>query len=303
MRTLTFWLRPAFALRVVNRFQRIAGFDRSMALASSMLTAMISLAILCGAVLAGIGDKDVADRIIDRYGLTGAGADAVRQVFASTTDTSIGVLGALFLLISTLSFARAVQRLFEQTWQLKPLSVRNTVNDLKWALVFLVYVPVSGWLFAATGGGHLTPAATLLEASLTGLFLVWGGWILSAKRVAWRDLLPFGVIASVLTALYSVGADFYLPRLFNSYADRYGAVGVVFAMLSAFFGIVLVVVGSAALGREVRDELGRIRQGERPPDDEIRREWDNVVDQMRERWHTTRGKISRFRPDRKAKRR
>ena len=26
-RTLTFWLRPAFALRVVGRFQQIAGFD------------------------------------------------------------------------------------------------------------------------------------------------------------------------------------------------------------------------------------------------------------------------------------
>ncbi len=38
VRTLTFWLRPAFALRVINRFQKIVGFDRSMALASSALT-------------------------------------------------------------------------------------------------------------------------------------------------------------------------------------------------------------------------------------------------------------------------
>ncbi|MEU9305017.1 hypothetical protein [Streptomyces sp. NPDC048269] len=270
-----------------------------MALASSMLTAMVSLAILFGAVLADIGGQDVADRIIDRYGLTGAGADAVRDVFSSTADTSVGVLGALFLLISMLSFARAVQRLFEQTWQLKPLSMRNTVNDAKWVLAFVIYVPVSGWLFAVAGRGHLTLAVNLLEASLSGLFLVWGGWILSAKRIAWSDLLPFGVIVSVLMALYGVGADFYLPRLFNSYADRYGAMGVVFAMLSAFFGIVLVVVGSAALGREVRDELGRIRQGERPPDDEVRREWDSVVSQMRERWHTTRGRISSFRPSSK----
>ncbi|MGW0747845.1 hypothetical protein [Streptomyces sp. NPDC002587] len=286
----------------MNRFQRIAGFDRSMALASSMLTTMVSLAILSGAILAGIGNKDVAEQIIDRYGLTGAGADAVRQIFSSAADTSVGVLGALFLLISTLSFARAVQRLFEQTWRLKPLSVRNTVNDAKWALVFVIYVPVSGWLVAVTGRGHLTLAVNMLEASLTGLFLVWGGWILSAKRIPWRDLLPFGVIASVSTVVYFVGAQLYLPRLFNSYADRYGAVGVVFAMLSAFFVIVLVVVGSAALGREVHDELGRIRQGERPPDDEVRREWDKVVDQARERWHTTRGRITRFRPSRRPKR-
>ena len=39
LRTLTFWLRPEFVLRVFNRFQKVAGFDRAIALASSTLTA------------------------------------------------------------------------------------------------------------------------------------------------------------------------------------------------------------------------------------------------------------------------
>ena len=29
VRTLTFWLRPEFVLRLVNRFQKVVGFDRS----------------------------------------------------------------------------------------------------------------------------------------------------------------------------------------------------------------------------------------------------------------------------------
>ena len=45
LRTLTFWLRPEFLLRVVSRFQKVAGFDRAIALASGALTAMIPLAI------------------------------------------------------------------------------------------------------------------------------------------------------------------------------------------------------------------------------------------------------------------
>src|SRR6186713_2048004 len=85
MRTLTFWLRPDFVLRVVNRFQKIAGFDRSIALASSALTAMIPLAIVAGAITTALGGKSTADRIIDRYDLTGGGADAVRDVFAPPT--------------------------------------------------------------------------------------------------------------------------------------------------------------------------------------------------------------------------
>src|SRR4051812_23141539 len=134
LRTLTFWLRPAFALRVVNRFQRLAGFDRAVALASSALTAVIPLTIIASAITQAVGGKSVADRIISRYELSGAGAEAVHDVFepAGGSDAGIGLIGLLLLLVAVLSFTRAVQRLFEQTWELPPLSVRNTINGLKW---------------------------------------------------------------------------------------------------------------------------------------------------------------------------
>ena len=115
-------------LRVVNRFQKIAGFDRAVALASSALTAIIPLAIVTSALASQLGGKDTAGRIIDRYDLTGGGAEAVTDIFSppSGASTSIGIIGIFLLLIAVLSFTRAVQRLFEQTWELKPLSVRNT---------------------------------------------------------------------------------------------------------------------------------------------------------------------------------
>ena len=52
----------------------------------------------------------------------------------------------------------------------------------------------------------------------------------------------------------------YVPHLFESYATRYGVIGAVFAMISALFCVMVVVVASAALGREVGDELARIRK-------------------------------------------
>src|SRR2546423_5432845 len=134
VRTLTFWLRPEFLLRVVNRFQKVAGFDRSIALASAALTATIPLMIVMSAVASELGGKGVADRIIDRYNLTGGGAEAVKDIFSSPTGTSatLGIVGFLFLMVAVLSFSRAMQRLFEQTWELSPLSVRNTFNGLVW---------------------------------------------------------------------------------------------------------------------------------------------------------------------------
>src|SRR5687767_13532027 len=117
VRSLTFWLRPEFVLRVVNRFQKVAGFDRSIALASGALTAMIPLAIVTSAFSSQLGGKGTAERIIERYDLTGGGAEAITDIFspATGTSTSVGIIGFLFLTVAVLSFARAVQRLFEQT--------------------------------------------------------------------------------------------------------------------------------------------------------------------------------------------
>ena len=293
VRTLTFWLRPEFVLRVVNRFQKVAGFDRSIALASAALTATIPLAILISAVPSHLGGKDTAERIIDRYALTGGGAEAVTDIFAppSGTSTSLGIIGFLFLLVALLSFSRAVQRLFEQTWELSPLSVRNTFNGLLWIGGLTVYTTLSGVIRAAIGHSRLELTAALLATPLSAVFLVWSGRVLSAKRIGRQDLLPFAIVGSAMLAVYSVGATVYVPHLFDTYATRYGVIGAVFAMISALFCVMVIVVASAAAGREVRDELDRIRRGERRADDEVRRQWDEVTAEARSRWETLRGHI------------
>jgi membrane protein len=297
LRTLTFWLRPAFVLRAVNRFQKIAGFDRAVALASSALTAMIPVAILAGALLPRGDGQDVADRLIDRYDLTGGGAEAVRDIFAPAegTSTSISVFGGLLLVIAALSFTRAVQRLFEQTWELPPLSVRNTVNGLLWILALALYLGIGGWIHDVLGDGQLDLLASICLLPLSIAFFAWSGTMLSAKRITWRDLLPFAVIAAALTTIYQIGATVYVPHLFSTYASRYGVIGAVFAMISSLFCSMVIIVASAAAGREVHDELGRIRRGERPADDEVRRQWDNVIGEIRARWQGLRDEVDRRR--------
>jgi membrane protein len=292
-RTLTFWLRPEFLLRVVNRFQKVVGFDRSIALASGALTAVIPLAIIASSLSSQLGGKDTADRIIDRYDLTGGGAEAVKDIFSPPTgaSTSIGIIGFLFLMVAVLSFSRAVQRLFEQTWELEPLSVRNTFNGLLWIGGLCLYLTLSGVLHGAFGGSRLELTATLLTMPVSAVFLVWTGWVLSAKRIARQALVPFGVLGAALLALYSVGATVYVPHLFSTYATRYGVIGAVFAIISALFCVMVVVVASSAAGREVHDELDRIRRGERPAEDEVRRQWIQVTTQARSRWETLRQQI------------
>jgi uncharacterized BrkB/YihY/UPF0761 family membrane protein len=295
VRTLTFWLRPDFVLRVVNRFQKVAGFDRSVALASSALTAIIPLAIVTGALASSLGAKDTADRIIARYGLTGGGADAVRDIFAppTGTSTSLGVAGFLFLLVAVLSFTRAVQRLFEQTWELAPLSVRNSVNGLVWTGGLVLYIALSGLLHTWLGRNRVDLVASLLVTPFSAVFFVWTGLVLSARRIPSSSLVPFAVLAAALTSIYSVGARVYLPQSFSGYATRYGVIGAVFAMISVLFCIMVVLVGSAAAGREITDELGRRRRGELPAEDEVRKQWDQITAEARSRWQAARSLTQR----------
>ena len=297
VRTLTFWLRPEFVLRVVNRFQRVAGFDRAIALASGAFTATIPLAILLSAVASHLGGRNTADRIIERYELSGGGAEAVREIFASPagTSASLGIIGFLFLMVAVLSFSRAVQRLFEQTWELDPLSVRNTFNGLFWIGGLALYVGLSGVIHAGLGRSRLELTAAVLAAPLTAVFLAWSGWVLSAKRIARRDLAPFAILGSVLLAAYSVGVAVYVPHLFSVYATRYGVIGAVFAMISMLFCAMVVVVASAVTGREVHDELGRIQRGQRPAEDEVRRQWNEITAEARSRWETQRVQLQQRR--------
>jgi uncharacterized BrkB/YihY/UPF0761 family membrane protein len=294
VRTLTFWLRPEFLLRVVNRFQKVAGFDRSIALAASALTATIPLMIVTSALASQLGGKNTADRLIDRYRLTGGGAEAVRDIFSSPsgTSTTLGIAGVLFLLIAVLSFSRAVQRLFEQAWELSPLSVRNTFNGLFWVGGLALYVALSGLIHAALGRSRLELGAALLAAPLAAGFLLWSGLVLSARRIERQALYPFAIFGAVLLSVWSVAATVYVPHLFSSYSTRYGVIGAVFAMISTLFAVMLVLVGSAAAGREIHDELGRIRRGERPADDEVQRQWDEITAEARSRWQTLREQVA-----------
>jgi len=297
LRTLTFWLRPAFVLRTLTRFQRVAGFDRAIALASSALTALISLVIVISAILPNIDAEAAANAIINRYGLTGGGADAVRDVLAPTggASTDVSLIGLFLLLVAILSFSRGAQRLFEQTWELSPLSVRNTLNDLVWIVGLAGYIAFSWWVRSLIDQGHVEVVTNLVLLPLSAVFLAWSGRVLSARRLQWRAVAPTAIVGAVLLAIYFTLGSVYVPHLFSSYASRYGAIGAVLAMISWLFAVMLVVVASAAIGREVSEELGRIRRGERPPEDEVRREWNAVVDQARSRWQAWRGWIGRFR--------
>ena len=243
LRTLTFWLRPEFVLRVVNRFQKVAGFDRAIALASGALTATIPLDIVASAVATQLGGKDTADRIIDRYELTGGGAEAVKDIFAPPTgsSTSLGIIGLLLPLDRGPELhprrAAAVRADLGARPAERPQHAQRACSGSAGSRSTSL---VSGLLHATLGRGRLELSAALLSvaaaAGVPGLERL----VLSAKRIARQDLIPFAVLG-VGPARGLLGRrDRLRPAPLRTYATRYGVIGAVFAMISALFCVMVV---------------------------------------------------------------
>ena len=297
VRALTFWLRPNFLVRCLRRFQTLEGFDRAIALASLTFSALIPLGIV---VSGAVSDHSIGDHLVDRFGLEGNGATAVKDLFDTGEDLASGfsVFSFFLLLVTILSFSRALQRLFERTWELPPLSVRNTKNGLIWISGLVVYVVVTGLVRANYNAGVVEVLTGAVLAGLTVGFALWSGVILSNRRVTKRELLPAAVLVATVGFLLAIGGDIWVPRLFNSYASRYGAVGAVFALISWLFVLMVGLVAAVAVGREVSDELDAIRRGEKSSNEQIQAEWAQVRSQA----HEARQRVSDWRAARKQKR-
>jgi hypothetical protein len=113
---------------------------------------------------------------------------------------------------AVLSFSRGAQRLVERTWELKPLSIRNTLNDLVWIGGLVGYVGFSWWIHELIDGGRVQVLATLVLAPVSALFLAWSGRVLSGRRVAWRTFVPFAILGAGLVAACLIVAAVYLPH-------------------------------------------------------------------------------------------
>src|SRR5687767_569356 len=104
--------------RTLERFVELEGFDRAMALAGQAFAALLPLLIIVGAA-SPAGGKDLADGLVDRFDLDGQAAATLEAAVAqpSAVQDSITVLSAFILVISALSFTRALQRLYVRAWR------------------------------------------------------------------------------------------------------------------------------------------------------------------------------------------
>jgi membrane protein len=234
----------------IGRFFGVQGFDRAMAIGAYGYSALIPAVIVYSAAVTD--ESSFADTLIKKFELTGSAADSVRDAFGSTStiQSSVTWFGILLLIVAALSFARALQRLYEGAFGLPPLSMRNT----KWALLWLVLV------FAAASVRPLIdtgPITGLIESAAVWLATP---YLLLGRRVHWSRLISVALLSSVGMSGVGIYTVIYMPHAISDSAAQYGVFGIGFALLSWLFVSACVLVAAATGGALITDRIEHRRE-------------------------------------------
>lgn len=232
---------------IVDEMVRIEVIDRSLALASKLFVAVIPLSIILKAIVPGSGS--FGQDLVVRLGLSGAGAEATRTLFASGSEVrgAVSVIGVVIVLYSVLSFTRALQRVYLNVWRLHPQPFDALARQVAWIFGFIVYSALLSPLRDLEHGHDLGVLYAVSAIALGAAFWVWTPYVLLGRRVQWRRLLPTGLLTAAGISLYSVGTALFLAAIFTRNAERYGLIGIAFGLVTWLFAYTGVVIVCAVL--------------------------------------------------------
>ncbi|HEY6746946.1 MAG TPA: YhjD/YihY/BrkB family envelope integrity protein [Mycobacteriales bacterium] len=251
---------PPPVLRVVTRtaggLQHAEPFDRGMTLAAQAFTSIFPLVIAIAALIPD-SSASLPDRVSDALGIPDSSRAIVEQALPAHPDTrgAFGLAGVLIVVVSATSFSRALARMYGKVWRVTP---PGWTGGWRWVLA-LFGVAVSAVTLRALGlavtGLYATVGELVLTLVLNGLLWTWAPWLLLARQVSWRRLLPGGVIMGLCTVGTSVASGIYLPRALVSASRQFGALGIAFTYIGWLFVVAFLLVCSTVLGAVLaRDE-------------------------------------------------
>lgn len=246
-----------FGLACLRRFVAIEGTLQATVLSAQAFTSLIPFMVIASAFAPG--DSDMADAIVERFGLEGKSAASVHQLFASAGDTQSAVtwISVVILLLSALSFTRALQRLFQRAYGRRAEGVRDARRGLAWILAFAAWVTVVSPLHETledAGGVVFTVAV----ATVTGFLLWLATPVLLLGEREWRRMVPGAAVSGLLGALLGVASGIYVPIVMEWSADRYGLIGIAFALQSWLLVAAFLIVIGAVVGATVVEQVGEV---------------------------------------------
>jgi uncharacterized BrkB/YihY/UPF0761 family membrane protein len=240
-------------VRCLMRFGAINGRDRTLVLGGQAFTAIIPLLIVLSAVASQEDSTAVADRLAARFHVSGSSAEAIRILFERPPGATgtLTITGLVVLAFALLSLTRSLQRTYEAAWQLPAVGMRGTLNAVTGFGLLISSLLVLSLLVGAL---RQVPAGDVMAFVLrvgtsTAVWLLLQRLLLS-RRVSFRRLVPGSIVVGVGSALLSLYSALWMPRLIETNADRYGIIGITFAILTWLIVISFCMVVAAVISAE-----------------------------------------------------
>jgi membrane protein len=235
-------------LSIQERFGQVGGGPLASSIAMATFFSLFPLLLVLIAVVGFISSKNVSftSELISNLGLTGDAARTLQDsiVTAQKSKQTATIIGLVGLLWSGLSVVATLQTACNAAWQTVGRGLIEKLYGLLWlvgasALFFtsLALGPLLGFL-----PGYLAPVTILVGLLLDCVLFLWTFRTLGNTHVGWRALVPGAVLAGVGLEVLKVVGGVYVPRLVASSSALYGAIGIVFAVLTwlAFYGRLIV---------------------------------------------------------------
>jgi membrane protein len=231
----------------VRRFLDVEGTLQATVLAAQAFTSLIPFLVVGAAF--GPGEDDLSERIIDRFDLSGSSARSVRELFndSGQVESAVTWVSIIILVLSALSFTRALQRMYQRAYGMPPTSWKEGWRGLAWLAAFGAWLVVSSPV-----RGALEDVGGLVFAIALSTALGFVVWLITPRillgPVDWRHLAPGAIVSAVLAALLTAASGIYIPILMTWSAERYGLIGIAFSMQSWLLASAFVIVIGAVIG-------------------------------------------------------
>jgi membrane protein len=256
------WVERAFSQwpgRVLtgsaSGFVRIEIFDRSMTIAAQFFTSIFPILLMTATFL---GPEDT-QAVGDAMKLPDQTQSVLDQVVEGSPDASFGLAGAVIVLASATSLSRALTRAYAAIWLLPRPTARIT-SAWRWLAALLALAIALVLTFTLTRQLAGQPPrglfGMLLAAAVDVAMGMFVPWVLLARRVPPRRLLPGAVLLAVALLVVRPGIAAWMPHALAVSANRYGSIGVAFTYLACLYTISFCWLGASVIGQVVVSDEG-----------------------------------------------
>ena len=229
----------------VARLKALHVLDWTTIFGAELLWSALPLIIL----LSSLANQRIDDDLSRHIGLNSQGAQIVEHLFRhAPAHATIAILtGMLFSFAGSIAIVSSLQLLYERVFD-QQHHPRDFLRHVIWVGVFLVAV-----IAEVVIGGAVRTAAGRVAQGILGFVVVtvlfgWTMHFLLGGRVPWRSVIRPALLTGLLWVGLAVFSSFYFSSTVIDDSKTFGAIGVVFSLLTWFIFIGFVIVLGAAGG-------------------------------------------------------